>query len=104
MAREEQVDDGVGDVVVEVVDVAGDQEQRREELEQRVVQGDVGGEEPLLPIDMEQVAWSWKRFALAPLGRGRLGESWLVSCRPFSSDARTSPSRRRCRRCRWLPR
>jgi hypothetical protein len=81
MAREEQVDDGVGDVVVEVVDVAGDQEQRREELEQRVVQGDVGGEEPLLPIDMEQVAWSWKRFALAPLGRGRLGESWARQLR-----------------------
>ena len=27
-------------------------------------------------------------------------ESWFVSCRPFSSDARTSPGRRRFRQCR----
>jgi hypothetical protein len=33
MAGEEQVDDALGDVVVEVVEVAGDQDEWREELE-----------------------------------------------------------------------
>jgi len=44
VAGEEQVDDAVGDVVVEVVEVAGDQDERREELEEGVLERDVRSE------------------------------------------------------------
>jgi hypothetical protein len=55
VAGKEQVDDAVGDVIVEVVDVTGDQDQGSQELEQGVLQRHVRSELTLGDAALEQV-------------------------------------------------
>lgn len=64
MAGEEQVDDAIGDVVVEVVEVAGDQDHRREELEQGVLEHHIRGEMTLGDAPPQQVLQPGLPFVL----------------------------------------